>query len=146
MPLLIFFVKIERPIFEHVLRVTCAIGITYILLNLALQTNRTFNWQDFQECQEKSEQGADSRKMHEECGHHVNPAADSQYIFAFGFGWIPAAIYAGMWELLWRIKNRRLIRDIGNVYKGKWLSNIVILFMSLPFVIYFLLYLLSKYM
>lgn len=44
------------------------------------------------------------------------------------FGWFPAFAYVGLLELLWRIKNHKAIKQLGNKYHGKWLGNFSIFF------------------
>ena len=137
-PGLVFFVNVERSRTEHVTRVLCAIGLTYILLNLSLHAQHAFDWRDYEVCQEQSvHKGFANPEAHEECRHHLMEGDGAKNVFAFVLGWIPAAFYIGIWEIFWRIKHRKKIREMGKNYKGKWLSNITMLLTFIPFIFYF---------
>ncbi len=139
-PGLLFFVGVERSITSHVARVLCAIGLTYVLLNLAYHAQDAFDWRNFQACQENSVHPYMSREMHEECRHHVNIADGASNVFLLGLGWIPAAFYIGIWEILWRIRHKIEIKAMGKKYKGRWCSNMTMLLIFLPFITYFTLW------
>ena len=103
-PGLLFFVSVESSPASHVARVLAAIGLTYILLILGQHAQRAFNWRDYQVCQEQSvHKGFANPKAHKECRHHVNTSDGGQLVFALVFGWVLAAFYVGIWEILWWI-------------------------------------------
>ena len=120
------------------MRVLFAIGLTYILLNLSLHAQHAFDWRDYEVCQEQSvHKGFANPRAHKECCHHLMEGDGAKNVFALGLGWIPAAFYVGLWELIWRIWHRKQIKAMGKQYTGKWFSNLTILFISLPFLVFF---------
>lgn len=40
-------------------------------------------------------------------------------------GWIPATAYIAMWNLLWKRKNKKQIKQLGEKYKGRWFEYII---------------------
>lgn len=139
-PLLIFFVDAERSFLSHVVRVFCAVALTYVLLNLTLHTGRALDRADFLECQETSVHQFHSTEMAEECSHHINTADGAANVFYLLFAWIPAIGYASLWEIIWRIRHRKKLERMGKDYKGQWFSNTVMAFILFPFVSYFFLW------
>lgn len=135
-PGLVLFVDVNRSIASHVTRVFYAIGLTYCLINLSIHADRSFDRKNFRECQENSVHRDMSPEMHEECGHHVDTADGAQNGFALLFGWVPAAIYVGFCELIWRIRHRKTISTMGREYRGKWFSNIIISFIFTSFMLF----------
>ena len=132
-PVLTFCVGPERSTILHIARVICAVGLTFSLLNLALGTYQSFQWRDYHACLEDSGHRTDSWEAVDACSHHINQANAQQANIVFGLGWIPAAVYTGLWELLWRIRHRKKIRAMGKNFQARWLSNVTIGFISLPF-------------
>jgi hypothetical protein len=132
-PLLVFCIKPDKKWGLRIGRLLLAIGMTYVLMNLALHTGRTIKWNVYEACQSQFSDGAIQR--HEECGE-INIADGASNVFYAYFGWIPAMAYVGIWEALWRIRHRRKIKEMGKEYKGKWISNIIIGFAIFLFVIY----------
>lgn len=139
-PLLIFFVPVERTATSHVVKVAAAIGLTYVLINVSLHAGHALDWIAYQDCQDSSPHPDMSPEMEDECGHHINTADGAQNAFALLFGWIPSAAYVGLWEGLWRIRHRRKIKEIGEKYRLKWFSNLVVGLAALPVFAYFLLW------
>ena len=123
-PTLVFFVSPERPAASHVVRVIFAVGLIYVFLNLSVATSHSFAWADYLVCQENSIHRDMSPEMQIECKHHLENVSGAQNAFALLFGWIPAGIYVGLWEAVWRIWNRRKIIELGHGYKGRIFSNL----------------------
>jgi len=136
-PALVFFRRIESSVLSHMVRVLCAIGLVYGLMNLALHAKRAFDWRDFEACQASSVHPYMSREMHEECRHHINTADGTQKVFTLLYGWVFAAIYVGLCEIVWRAWHRKRIKALGSIYTGRWFSNIVMLFIFSPIVLFF---------
>ncbi|MEM7069126.1 MAG: hypothetical protein AAF478_09600 [Pseudomonadota bacterium] len=126
-PLLIFRLNVERSILTFFIAIVSAVALTYLLLNLSLHTRQSLNWIDYVNCQKDSIHDDMSPEQQAECGHHVNKADGAQLVFTLLYGWVPAVIYAGFWELVWRIWRRNKIRNAGENYRGRWFSNAVIL-------------------
>ncbi|MDB2414383.1 hypothetical protein N9W34_01265 [Rickettsiales bacterium] len=124
-PVLVFSVKPEVSIKIRFLRLFFAIGFTYILMNLSLHTSRHIEWATYEACQSQFPDGG--IQHHAECGE-INIADGASNIFYAFFGWIPATVYVGMWELLWVVFYRKKIKNIGINYKGRRLSKIIIAF------------------
>lgn len=135
-PALVFFVSIQRSVLSHMLRVVGAIALTYVLLNLSLHADKAFDRRDFESCQEQSVHRDRSPEMHQECGHHVNTADGAHLAFTYLYGWIPAAAYVGLWEAIWRVRNRKRIKEMGAAYHGKWVSGATMSLMALPILFY----------
>ncbi len=142
-PGLVFFVSVKRSRISHVARVICAIGLTYVLMNLVRHAKDAFERRDYLACQENSIHPDMSLEMYEECSHHVNIADGASLVFLLLFGWILAAFYVSIWEIIWRIRHRKEIKVMGKEYKGRWFSNMTMLLIFLPFIAFFTLLLIS---
>lgn len=118
-------------------RLIFAVGATYILLNLALHTSRQIEWNEYEKCNSFAEKLDGDISDHKECPK-INIADGAANIFYLFLGWIPASAYVGLWEIIWRFKNRKIIKEMGKTFTGKWASNIVIGFFilccSYPFI------------
>lgn len=57
--------------------------------------------------------------------HCFDIADGAKYTFAFLFGWLPALVYAGWWEILWGVYHKRKTRLIDANFKRDWVSKIV---------------------
>lgn len=65
----------------------------------------------------------------QQCADAPRPTLDGPILgFFLILGWIPATGYVGLWELLWRLHYRSVIREMGKTFKGKWASNALITF------------------
>lgn len=126
-PIWVFLVGPERSALSHFFRVIGAIGLIYACLNLTIATSHSFDWVVYLQCQENSVHSDMSEKMQAECGHHINIADGAQISFAYLLGWIPAGMYVGIWEGIWRLRHRRKIRELGDDFNGKWFSNLVVI-------------------
>ncbi len=124
-PALVFSAKPDHSFCWRVGRLVLAIVLTYGLINLGLHTYRALKWKAYNECQGQFSDGA--IQHHEECGE-MSITDGASNVFLALFGYIPAAGYVGFWELLWRVRYRKRIRELGNNYKGRWFSNIIIPF------------------
>lgn len=123
-PLLIFSATPRSSVRWRIWRILLAVAIGYILINLILHIHRYLDWRDFEECQKIY--AKDSLNMADECKGIVNIADGASNIFYLFLGWIPAGGYMGFFELLWRIKHRPTIKNMGKQFKGKWFSNFVV--------------------
>lgn len=131
-PVLVLATKPENNWKWRVGRLVLAIGITYVLWNLTINTHHHLERIEYDACQAQFSDG--DWQMHEECG---NPfiGNGAQTAFALLLGWIPASAYVGFWELLWRRKYRHKIKEIGAAYKKSWVSTALII-SSVPMWIY----------
>lgn len=114
-------------------RIILAIGLTYILTNLAVHTHYQIKSTAYNTCQSQFPDGA--IQHHEECGE-INILDGGGSVFYLYLGWIPATAYVGLYELLWRIRYRKQIKVLGTNYKGRWFSNIAIGFFVFLCVVY----------
>jgi hypothetical protein len=124
-PLLIFSVKPELSTQRRIWRILIATIIGYMLLNLILHTHRYLQWQEFEQCQ--NIYSKDPLNMADECKGIINIADGASNIFYLYLGWVPAVGYAGFFELLWRIKHRAFIKNMGKQFSGRWFSNFVVI-------------------
>ena len=113
-------------------RLLLTIAAIYALWNLTIHTHQQLEWATYKACQSQFSDGADQH--HNECG---NPfmGNGAQLTFAAILGWIPAMAYLGLWEWLWRYYHRHRIRQLGNAFKGRWLSNTLVGFGVFLFVL-----------
>lgn len=131
-PVIVFGVKPEANIWLRIGRLVLAGGIAYLFLNFALHLNLDRRWEAYDSCRYKLSgnhgpyEMSLALKMDEICPvkPHTGPVLVTYYVL----GWVPAAGYTGFWELIWRLRHRSVIRKIGNAFKGKWLSNALVLF------------------
>ncbi|MGC6471408.1 MAG: hypothetical protein ACON4W_00865, partial [Parvibaculales bacterium] len=61
-------------------------------------------------------------------------------VMALGFGWAYAGVYVGIWEMVWRIRHYRKIREMGRAFQGRWFSTLtmgfILLFPLLAYVLF----------
>ena len=133
-PIMVFSVGPRAGMWRRMGRLALAIIVGYVLANVALQWSRAREWEAYEACQSQFPDGA--IQHHKECPE-INIADGASIIFYLMFGWIPAAAYTGFFELLWRRRHRQTIRDMGAAFKGKWISNALIIF-SIPVWLYIL--------
>ncbi|MGC6511157.1 MAG: hypothetical protein ACON4J_00090, partial [Parvibaculales bacterium] len=62
-------------------------------------------------------------------------------VMALGFGWAYAGVYVGIWEMVWRIRHYRKIREMGRAFQGRWFSTLTMGFVLLPVVVFGLIWL-----
>lgn len=48
------------------------------------------------------------------------------YALALFFGWLPAMLYAGWWEIIWHQYHKRMTRQIDAHFRRDWISRIVV--------------------
>ncbi len=97
-PFMIFFVSPERTTKSHMLRVGCAIALTYIFTNLAIHTGKYIERENYKQCNIAHQMTGESE--HENCKHIINIADGTEIVFALYFGWVQAACYTGLWEII----------------------------------------------
>ena len=131
-PFIVFSVKPEASPRLRVARLLLAVAIGYVLANVTLYWEGEQEWETYTACQRQFDDG--DTKHHQECPE-INIADGARTIFFVVFGWIPAAAYAGFWELIWRRRHRHTLRAMGTAFKGKWASNALIIF-SIPVWLY----------
>ena len=137
-PLLVFSVGPENRFWLRLARLVLAAVLSYVLINLSLHTSRELGRKAYNECQRKSIHPEMSQEAHEQCKHHVNTADGAANVFYFILGWIPGTAYVGIWEFLWRRRYRKILKEMGKNYKGRWFSNITIGFTVFCFIYLFL--------
>ncbi|MGC6472505.1 MAG: hypothetical protein ACON4W_06485, partial [Parvibaculales bacterium] len=123
-PGLLFSVGPERTLTSHVLRVLAAVALGYVFINLSLGASQHIEFQNYHECQRNSGYpGFDNPKAHRACEHHLSPSGPNN-VMALGFGWAYAGVYVGIWEMVWRIRHYRKIREMGRAFQGRWFSTL----------------------
>ncbi len=122
-PVLMFFVKPNTSKIEHIAKIFFATTVCSVFLNLALHLKQEILWDIYEACQGQFSDG--DIRQHAECPKVANP--DASYDFMKSFGWIPALVYVGWWELIWRIYHHHHIEKYPGSYKGKWHSDIIII-------------------
>ncbi len=131
-PLIVFSVKPETNMWLCIGRLVLAAGIAYIFLNLSLHQKHDRIWEAYHSCRyEHSGNGGPyemslARRMDKICP--AIPYTGAAAVTYFVLGWVPATGYTGLWELIWRLRYHAVVRKTGKAFKGKWLSNTLILF------------------
>ncbi len=140
-PIIVFSVRPEANIWLRAGRLALAVGLSYILMNLALHLSVDRGWEAHNSCTftHSGHEGPYERSLANRLDAICPEAPDlgiAEGLYLY-FGWIPAAAFIGFWELLWRLWHRKIIRATGNAFKGKWASNALIFF-STPVWLYIL--------
>lgn len=140
-PIIVFSVKPQASQRLRIGRLALAVGLAYIFINLALHLSIERAWVAYDSCRYEHS-GHDgpyeislARKLDKICPEAPNSGLPE--IFYLVLGWIPAAAYVGFFELIWRRRHRDTIQLIGSTFKGKWASNLLIIF-SAPVWLYVL--------
>lgn len=140
-PLIVFSLTPEANPWWRIYRLALAIGLGYVFINLALHLSVDRGWEAYESCR-FIHSGHDgpyelslANKLDSICP--AAPNSGMPEFFYFVLGWIPAAAYAGIFELVWRRRHRATIRAMGKMFKGKWASNALIIF-STPVWLYVL--------
>ena len=117
------------------------VALGYVFINLSLGTSQHIEFQIYDECLENSSYpGYANPKAHRACEHHLSPSGADR-AFALIFGWVYAGTYFWIWEMVWRIRHRRKIREMGRVFQGRWFSTLTMGFVLLPVVVFGLIWL-----
>jgi len=135
-PVLVFSVAPEKPFWMRFGRLVIAAGLTYVLINLAIGTEHSLAWKNYNDCYAKSEFPYLSHERNSECKPYLENVNGSTAVFALLLGWIPALGIVGLWELLWRIVHRKVFKGLSKNYKGRWFSNLTIGFIVASFFFY----------
>jgi len=121
-PAIVLAVKPEAPVWLRAGRILLAIAAGYALANLALEWKHDQDWKAHVACEARLPAG--TGMVYQHCGHLINIADGAAIVFYLLFGWVPAAAYAGLWELAWRWRYRRRIRALSR--GGNWVGTIAI--------------------
>lgn len=130
-PALVFSARPRQSFDWQFGRLILASLLVYVFLNLSVHADIGQRWQIYNECcQEKD--------IVDQCESPANtqpvracpeaPNSGPPQTFHLILGWIPAAGYVGLWELLWRVYYYRTIRSMGEQFEMKWISNVLIIF------------------
>jgi hypothetical protein len=122
-PLAVFGLSHDSGAWARFIRLILAIGVSYVLLLFLVLNYHHLQAVEHQACQSSFADGY--KVLHPECGDYFYRDG-AQNAFALLFGWIPAVAYVGFWELVWRIRHRHKIQQLGATFKGKWYSTILI--------------------
>ncbi len=131
-PAIVFSVKPQANMWLRIGRLVLAGGLAYLFLNLALHQSLDRMGEAYNSCRFEHTGNDGPYEMSLALDlDKICPAAPNTgapMAFYLVLGWIPAAGYTGLWELLWRLRHRDLIRAMGKSFIGKWLSNALIAF------------------
>jgi hypothetical protein len=134
-PILVFAVQPQAGVWRRIGRLLLASGLGYIFLNLAVHHSIDSRRKAHEFClfANSGHSGPYESSLYDKLLAICPPAPNSGPPEAFYllFGWMPAASYTGLWELVWRIRYRTDIRNLGKAFKARWLSTIWIIF-SIP--------------
>ncbi len=121
-PVLVFLGKPTQDWRWLVGRLLLAWVLTYCFINLSLDTSRQMIWTAYQSCQSQFPDGL--IQHHSECGE-INIADGLSSLFYLYLGWMPALAYLAIWELVWRIRNRRELQYGTFSVAYKWVSAFI---------------------
>lgn len=140
-PAIVFSVKPQSNMWLRIGRLALAVGLAYVFINLALHLSINRGWEAYDSCrfEHSGSEGPYETSLAEKLDKICPEAPNSGLpeVFYLVLGWIPAAAYAGFFELIWRIRHRKTIRALDKAFKGRWVSNGLIIF-SLPIWLYVL--------
>lgn len=125
-------IRPEKPQWMRFWRLLLACALAYAFILLAVKTSHAIAWRNYNECYANSTLRYMSPERNEACHHHLEKYNDSRAAMLFFLGWVPSIAYVGFLELCWRIIYKRKIRTLGNAFKGKWFSNLIVMFF-IPF-------------
>lgn len=119
-PVMIFSVSPNAPVWMRGGRVIIAAGICYALMNLAIHLqwdirNAPFKQDPF------DPDPANGWRM--DCANYAGDGFS--YIIAMISAWIPACIYTGFCLLIWRFYHRRFSKEITENYKSDIVTRIL---------------------
>ncbi|MFO1242528.1 MAG: hypothetical protein U1E36_04920 [Rickettsiales bacterium] len=120
-PFCVFSVKPEKNVWIRAGRLLIAIGATYTLAILAIGTDDALEWKKYEACQSQFS----DISHHEGCP--LNVGSGASFVFFLFFGWIPATMYVGWWELAWRKYYRSKMISLRKGLGDDWFSNLVII-------------------
>lgn len=127
-PALLFFVTPQKHPLLRLSRLIVAVILTYGLLSLHFGTEHFIAYRKYKACAAGVGEPNLYYKFNEQCRYYVDNHNHPAEAFAIFLGWIPAIAYVGFWELLWRLHHRKIIKEMGRGYHGKWFSNLTVVF------------------
>lgn len=134
-PLIVFSVSPEASVRLRMGRLFAAVAVCYGLMFLTLQWQYTLEqnaidafYKKFPSCEYKP------CSTFPDCETSLCPTEPKTsfdgplFAFVIVFGWIAAISYTGVWELVWRIYYRTRVRNMGQAFRYKWISTVLIIF------------------
>lgn len=119
-------------------RLVAAVALLYIVLNVVLHLQSDLEWNAVNEFRN---QNTDCHLQR--CEGEPKTTVDGPSLAgAMFFGWVPALVYVGLWELAWRVRHRKAMRvfewrDIGVVFSSALIFfSILIPLLFYSFVVY----------
>lgn len=143
-PIIVFSVKPGTPAWQKICCTLLAIALSYIAINLATHLgmelwNAPFHHQEIIHSNGVL-QSSQEEVFKYEC---FNSADGARYAFAFLFGWVPALIYHGWWEIIWHQYHKRKTKFIDESFKADWINRIVV-FISIAIPALIAIYILAR--
>ena len=127
-PAIIFTAKPKESTWLKISKLILVLVLTYIFLNLTVLTKQRLEWKAFNECQ-----GEHKLQMLKECEHLSDIIDGPQVVGALVFSWLHIVPYIGLWEFLWRLRYRKILKK---QHKQQWLSNIIIALGAIVFLFF----------
>jgi len=122
-PLIVFSVKPQSNLWLRIGRLALAAALCYGLMFATVGWEYSKEWEAVYAYHEKFPHCTD----HECADEPPITITGSLIVFVIVLGWIPAAGYTGVWELIWRLYYRNYIRQ-QPVYRGRLFSAMLIIF------------------
>lgn len=119
-PAVTFSVKPNAPAWQRAFRTVLIIVASYVVINLSAPLITEIRNAPFQ-TSEITSTSNDIERFKFGC----IDTADA-YVFALLFGWIPASVYAGWWEIVWYQYHKKKTKLIGKEFKTDWVNKIVV--------------------
>ncbi|MBY0354522.1 MAG: hypothetical protein K2Q12_02185 [Rickettsiales bacterium] len=135
LPLFVVSVKPGAAGWLYIGRLLAAILLGYVLLNLWLRTQHQLLVQEYESCMSPYRDG--DPIGFKKCFSDGLIADGASNLFYLYLGWVPSYAYVGLWEWVWRRKNKDIISRL-EAFEGNWFS-ILIIILSWPVFLYVLL-------
>ena len=121
-PVITFSVKPSASVWQRAVRTILIIIVSYFAINLRTPLSVDIRNAPFW----TSEITSTSTEIERFKFGCYDTTDGPNYVFAAFFGWLPAAVYAGWWEIIWYQYHKRKTRLIGKNFKRDWVNKIVV--------------------
>jgi hypothetical protein len=102
------------------------IGMTYVFINLSLHNANTLGHKAYEQCRKEKNLLMSQSEAHAECDMATLIPTSASPIFYLILGWIPATVYAAMWEIAWRRKHKHIMISLWKGMGDDLIGNILV--------------------
>lgn len=126
-PVVVFSTRPSTPVWQRAFRTIFIIAISYVVINLGTHLAMDIRNAPFHGDGIAHFNGVRITSEEDEFKFHCYDIADgAKYAFALLFGWLPALIYTGWWEIAWYQYHKRITKLIDAKFETDWISGAVI--------------------